>query len=148
MLADEIVDGLRQLAAELADAGLGDDDGLGRRLVYLKDVQDILATLVKAALTDLGERGTTQFDVDKVPYRLRQSVSYRWDMDGLFSKLHEIARARKMNEVDLVRSVCSITTARVTALRQYEVDANDYRSAQPGSWRLEGPKGAPVEPDG
>lgn len=111
-----------------------------RALVLMKAVADRLSALIKDVSTTLGEAGNLKADIDGVPYRLAQSSSYKWNMPDLFERLSAVAIDRGISEAEALRVACSITSAKSTGLKQLGMDPGEFRTAQLGSWRLEGPK--------
>lgn len=120
--------------------GYGDPEEEFRCLVRMKTVADRLGAVIKDVATTLGEGGHLKANVDGVPYKLSQSTSYKWNMADLFDRLGVVAAERGISEADALRAACSITSAKVTGLRQLGVDPDEFRTAQLGSWRLDGPR--------
>jgi hypothetical protein len=127
-------------AVENAVTGYGDPSEEFRGLVLMRTVADRLAAVVKDVSTTLGEAGNVKADIDGVPYQLKQSSSYKWHMPDLFERLSAVATERGISEAEALRVACSITSAKSTGLKELGVDPDEFRTAQLGSWRLEGPK--------
>ncbi len=127
-------------AVENIVTGHGDPDEEFHGLVMMKTVADRLGLLIKDVAATLGEGGHLRSDVEGVPWKLSQSTSYKWDMPTLFERLSAIATERGISEAEVLRTACSITTAKTTGLKELGVDPDEFRTANAGSWRLEGPK--------
>ena len=127
-------------AVENAVTGYGDPSEEFRGLVQMKAVADRLAAVIKDVSTTMGEGGNVKADIDGVSYQLKQATSYKWNMPDLFERLPTVATERGISEADALRVACSITSAKVTGLKELGVDPDEFRTAQLGSWRLDGPK--------
>lgn len=127
-------------AVENIVTGYGDAEEEFRGLVLMKAIADRLGAVIKCVATTLGEEGHLKANIDGVPYKLSQSTSYKWSMADLFDRLGTVAAERGISEADALRAACSITSAKVTGLRQLGVDPDEFRTAQLGSWHLEGPR--------
>jgi hypothetical protein len=127
-------------AVENTVTGHGDAGEEFRSLVLMKAVAGRLSAVIKDVSTTLGEGGNLKADVDGVPYRLAQSSSYKWNMPDLFERLSAVATDKGISEAKALRVACSITSAKSTGLKELGVDPDEFRTAQLGSWRLEGPR--------
>lgn len=140
-LTDELLEGIEGFVAHLEDAGLdGEDEKTGEYIVRLRDVKDRLDRLIKAGSEALGQAGVTRFEVEGVSYKLRQAVTYKWDMPLVLDAIRVAAQEQGISELDAVTTACTISTAKVRGLKSLGIDPKEFRDENLGAWRLEGPR--------